>query len=372
MGRNVSASGVSAQEAPSSTTTTVKPAIRFAGGMVPNWSFVNLGDPSYGINIETDENMRLVGDVTIPSVIVCDFSKMKSFGYMFSSQYYMESITLPAGFAKNAVDCTSMFDNCVELKTIGLPADFASNPACDMTSCFGSTALTTWRVLPIEFFVNHTGSLAYMFAGTAITSDIVLPEGFASKSLDVSAIISNGNGTGSITYNSDFGKAAINASGLFMGRRTMTSVVVPNHGWAKLTGSIANAFQGCSALTSVVLPAGFGDRVSNMVRLFAQCTALQSVTFPTGFGTKVAQAFSGASGMFIGCANLTTINGDLALSANFDLSPCTKLTHDSLMNVLNSIQTVTAKRTLKLGSTNLAKLTAAEKKVATDKGWTLA
>lgn len=65
------------------------------------------------------------------------------------------------------------------------------------------------------------------------------------------------------------------------------------------------------------------------------------------------------------------INGNLELSVSFDLSPCIKLTHDSLMNVLNSIQTVTTTQTLTLGSTNLAKLTDDEKKIATDKGWTL-
>lgn len=42
------------------------------------------------------------------------------------------------------------------------------------------------------------------------------------------------------------------------------------------------------------------------------------------------------------------------------------------MVVINGLQTVTTKPTLTLGTTNLAKLTDEEKKVATDKGWTLA
>lgn len=41
------------------------------------------------------------------------------------------------------------------------------------------------------------------------------------------------------------------------------------------------------------------------------------------------------------------------------------------MVVINGLQTVTG-QTLTLGTANLAKLTDAEKKVATDKGWTLA
>lgn len=48
------------------------------------------------------------------------------------------------------------------------------------------------------------------------------------------------------------------------------------------------------------------------------------------------------------------------------------LTHDSLMVIINGLQTVTTTQKLTLGSTNLAKLTEADKKIATDKGWTLA
>ena len=48
------------------------------------------------------------------------------------------------------------------------------------------------------------------------------------------------------------------------------------------------------------------------------------------------------------------------------------LTHDSLMSIINHLGTVTEVRTLTLGTTNLAKLTDAEKAIATEKGWTLA
>ena len=54
------------------------------------------------------------------------------------------------------------------------------------------------------------------------------------------------------------------------------------------------------------------------------------------------------------------------------MSACNKLTHDSIMVIINGLQTVTTTQTLTLGSTNLAKLTDEEKKIATDKGWTLA
>ena len=50
---------------------------------------------------------------------------------------------------------------------------------------------------------------------------------------------------------------------------------------------------------------------------------------------------------------------------------CYLLTHESLLNILNTIGTVSTAKTLQLGSVNLNKLTAEEKAIATNKGWTL-
>ena len=47
-------------------------------------------------------------------------------------------------------------------------------------------------------------------------------------------------------------------------------------------------------------------------------------------------------------------------------------TRETLMETINAMQTVTTTQTLTLGSTNLALLTDEDKKIATDKGWTLA
>lgn len=65
-----------------------------------------------------------------------------------------------------------------------------------------------------------------------------------------------------------------------------------------------------------------------------------------------------------------TFEGEIA--NNLNVSPCTKLTHDSLMSIITHLATVSTTKTLTLGEANLAKLTDAEKAIATEKGWTLA
>lgn len=57
------------------------------------------------------------------------------------------------------------------------------------------------------------------------------------------------------------------------------------------------------------------------------------------------------------------------------LSYCSKLTHDSLMNMINGLYNIASKgvatQQLVLGSTNMAKLTSSEIAIATNKGWTV-
>ena len=121
-----------------------------------------------------------------------------------------------------------------------------------------------------------------------------------------------------------------------------TSIVVPKMMVVDMTAAtnLSYSFAYCS-MTSLSLPAGFGQKAINLSSCFGKCTALKTIT------------------------------GNPNFKVSFSLSDSTELTHDSIMVVINGLQTV-KDQTLTLGTTNLAKLTDDEKKVATDKGWTLA
>lgn len=151
----------------------------------------------------------------------------------------------------------------------------------------------------------------------------------------------------------------------------LTSIVFPD-GFGKNAVNLGACFGSCASLTSLVLPDGFGENATSLTLgragCFYNCKALTTLHLPTGFGQN-----STANGYcFSLCVSLETITGNPNFKATVDLSPCTNLTHDSLMVVINGLQTVTTTQTLSLGSTNLAKLTEAEKQIATNKGWTLA
>lgn len=129
-------------------------------------------------------------------------------------------------------------------------------------------------------------------------------------------------------------------------------------------------FAYCSSLVYIPpLDTAKGNYFHN---IFSYCTKLVTVG-----GVDFSKAI-GFDNAFKNCTALEniTINGVINRTG-LSFSDCTKLTHDSLMSAINALYDYVANGgtgtyTLTLGSTNLAKLTDAEKAIATQKGWTLA
>ena len=77
---------------------------------------------------------------------------------------------------------------------------------------------------------------------------------------------------------------------------------------------------------------------------------------------------------FYYCINLKNITFEGVIGNDISFQDSPLLTHDSLMSIINHLKDfsgTTTTRALSLGTTNLAKLTDAEKAIATQKGWTL-
>ena len=84
--------------------------------------------------------------------------------------------------------------------------------------------------------------------------------------------------------------------------------------------------------------------------------------------------FSGvtqAPGVFEHAYELTNVTFGKNLSVSISFSFCKKLTHDSLMSIINNLATVTTPQTLTIGATNIAKLSSDEIAIAVNKGWTV-
>lgn len=143
--------------------------------------------------------------------------------------------------------------------------------------------------------------------------------------------------------------------------------------------SMGLMFYYCNSLVSI--PQLNTSKVTNMNGMFEYSGIIEIPQLDASNVTSI-------STMFRGCGRLTTLGGlkdlgkayDSTQSANYsyytlDLSSSSKLTHDSLMNIINNLYNIKSlgvkTQSVTLGSTNVAKLTSEEISIATNKGWTI-
>lgn len=163
----------------------------------------------------------------------------------------------------------------------------------------------------------------------------------------------------------------------YMFDRCENLISIPQLNTSNVT-TMSNMLYNCKSLTTI--PLIDTSNVTSIDYMFYRCENLISI--PQLDLSKVSMV----SKMFYSCSALTTLGGfqnlgmayDTNISANFsyytlNLSDSSKLTHDSLMNVINGLYDIKTKgcnpQKLILGSTNLAKLTAEEIAIATNKGF---
>ena len=165
----------------------------------------------------------------------------------------------------------------------------------------------------------------------------------------------------------------------YMFNSCQSLMTIPQLDTSKVT-NMNSMFYSCRSLMTI--PQLDTSKVTNMNRMFYSCYSL--TTIPQLDASKVTNI----ERIFYNCYLLTNLGGFTNLgqaysttqSANYGgytltLSSSTKITHDSLMNVINNLYDIAAKgvktQQLVIGSTNLAKLTAEEIQIATDKGFSV-
>ena len=148
---------------------------------------------------------------------------------------------------------------------------------------------------------------------------------------------------------------------LFRDCQSLTNVILHDN----ITHISFGCFFTCTSLTSITLPNGvvlIGDNAFNT------CRSLKTINLPS----SINQVFKTS---FINCAALENVTLGDNFNANYlDLSASTKYSVDTLVAMLTALADRTGQTayTLTLGTTNLAKLSDAQKAIATDKNWTLA
>ena len=250
----------------------------------------------------------------IPMIDTGDYTSMNG---MFNGCSSL--ITIPQLDTSKVTNMNGMFSSCKSLMTIPqLDTSKVTNMGFMFNSCNSLTTipqLDTSNVTDISYMFNNCNSL------------ITIPQ------LDTSKVI--------------------NMNYMFYSCKSL--MTIPQLDTSKVT-NMNSMFNSCSSL--ITIPQLDTSKVTNIERMFFSCYSLTNL----GGFTNLGQAYSTTQS-----ANY----GDYTLN----LSLSKKLTHDSLMNVINNLYDIAAKgvktQQLALGSTNLKKLTAEEIAIATTKGFSV-
>ena len=159
------------------------------------------------------------------------------------------------------------------------------------------------------------------------------------------------------------------------------------------TRNLSGAFRNCESLESINLDL---SNATDTTFCFYNCNKLKNVELNNAINvTQISQMFYNCLNLeyialldmssidstpsflfgFSTMNKLTRLEGFRNLHVDFDLSLAPNLTVDSIMNVINEASNLSLEgktATLKLGSTNTAKLSEEQIAIASAKGWTLA
>lgn len=289
---------------------------------------------------------------------------------IFNSCYSLETITGITNwkfYFSNTQGLSSLFANCWSLKELDLSG---------------------WKVDTITSFANmfdycyslKTLNLTGWTPTAATTFNAMFRYCVNLKNIDISTWIApNCNNYGSMFENCRSLVSCGDLSDLDMSNVT----------------TLASMFSTCQSLQSVTGLNNWNvSKVTNITYLFYSCLAMKSISITNwnlAACTTIGYAFSGCRNLetldlnnwsipkvttttqcFHYLYNLKNVPHALPLAVAHNYSYCEPLTHQSILNILNALPTVSKATTINIGSYANNQLTAAERAIATAKGWTVA
>ena len=168
--------------------------------------------------------------------------------------------------------------------------------------------------------------------------------------------------------------SATNMNSLFYNCSGVNSIIGLENWNTSNVEIMESTFSSCAKITTLDLSNWNISNVTAFSSMFSRAIYLKSLNLS---GWDMSKATRYNSNVFYGCTSLTDLNMDGAILPksnlrDFGLDSC-PLTVDSLVSVLNALPQLSSSEsfTCTIGSTNLAKLTDAQKAIATNKNWVL-
>ena len=331
-----------------------------------------------------------------------DVTKTTSTASMFYGCSSLQSIDISWLHLSNK--CTSiyaMFSGCWSLKRLDIPNDWnltglssGNNTANSMfNACYSLeeiTGITNWTF-------RLTNSLASMFANNYSLKHLDVSGWDVSTVTSLASIFSQCNSLEELDLSNWNPANCTNLSSMFIGCNSLRTIgdisqwntakcttmasmfqdcyslqeFPPIQNWNKeKVTTLASMFSNCRTITNITLNNQTLTKCTTIVTMFRYCYGLETVEMKNW--TLPALTATSPTSFLGDCWNLRDVDINLPIKLAHSYAGDRMLTHESIINILEGLPTITTARTLNLTATNLQRLSAEEKAIATSKGWTLA
>ena len=298
--------------------------------------------------------------------------------------------------------CTNiyyLFAGCWSLKKLAIPSTWNVSGISNSNNCGHSVFLNCYSLEEItgikDWNFQHTNSLTAMFSGCRSLKTVDVSGWNVDKATNLSNMFLNCYSLKELDLSDWDVKNCTTLAGMFQGCWSLKSVGdISEWDTAKVT-TLASMFSECYSLQSI---SDLSDwdvaRVTTTASMFSTCASLKEITIKnwtlslcttiatmfrycyslekiTFTGWSLPKLTSTAPAQFLGdCYSLKDVYPS-AIPLNHSYANDRCLTHESLVRILNSLPSASGK-TLNLSAWNVARLSAAEKAIATSKGWAIA
>lgn len=312
-----------------------------------------------------------------------DTSNITKMSYMFNACNKLTSLKLSSFNTSNVTDMTGMFYNCQKLTTLDL-SSFNTSNVTDMSGVFYNCSTLPSLDLS-NFNTSNVTSMMQMFLGCGNITTLDFSSFNTANVTDMSNMFQNCSKLLDLNL-SNFNTSKVKSmSNMFYGCQKLTLLDLSSFNTSNVT-SMSYMFNNCLSLTTLKLTNFDTSKVTSFYQTFDRCNKIVSIP------KLNASSSTNINNFAYSCKSLTDFGGlenlgqaySTTSSANYgnyklDLSTCTALTEQSIINVLNNLYDIKTKgcntQQVVLGSDNLAKLTSTEGQQAlssaTEKGWTV-
>ena len=314
-----------------------------------------------GYSTEETDN----GDGTYTTYIRTNDLDVMPTRYSFSGKTALLSVE-KLKVTSNVTTMTNMFYDCGNLTSLEGIETWNTSNVTDMSYMFYSCKKLTSLEGIENWNTSNVTNMYITFYNCSNLTSLDLSGWDTSKVTNMGSMFKNCTGLTNLNV-SNFDVSKISSmKEMFYNCNNLTSLEgIENWNTSNVT-NMTYMFAYCFNLTSLDLSVFVTSNVIYMNGVFCYCTGLTSLNVSGWDTSNVTDMTS----MFTGCSNLTSLDSMTNISVGLALSN-TNLDTSSLLDVIDNLATVTATKTLKLGTTLLAKLTEEQIAVATNKGWTV-